>query len=249
MRARTTFLAGALAVIATSATATAQTASMVGTVKDSVGRPIVEAELQVGSSFARTDTLGRYYIAFPRSDSVTVHVRRMGFERMTFTVTAAYIAANSVEIRMRAVAQTLASVQVAERELRSRTLMEGFDFRRSRGNGVFLTRQQIEARGTQQLTNILRAERGVEIVRNRNGRYVLRFAQWRARPNCEPQVWLDGQHARGFEIDDLAASDVEGIELYDGPATTPGEFIRGPIISCGTVVIWTRVPMLQRSPN
>lgn len=222
---------------------------MVGTVKDSVGRPIVEAEVQVGSSFARTDTLGRYYIAFPRSDSVTVHVRRMGFERMTFTVTAAYIAANSVEIRMRAAAQTLAPVQVAERELRSRTAMEGFDFRRARGNGIFLTRQQIEARGTQQLTTILRAERGVEIVRGRNGRDVLRFAQWRARPNCEPQVWLDGHHARSFELDDLPASEVEGIELYDGPASTPGEFIRGPIISCGTVVIWTRVPMLQRSPT
>lgn len=74
---------------------------MVGTVKDSVGRPIVEAEVQVGRSVARTDTLGRYYIAFPRRDSVTVHVRRMGFEHVTFTVTAGYIASNSVEVRTR----------------------------------------------------------------------------------------------------------------------------------------------------
>ena len=249
MRARTTILAGALAVIAMSADATAQTASMVGTVKDSVGRPIAEAELQVGSSTTRTDTLGRYYIAFPRSDSVTVHVRRMGFERMTFTVTAAYIAENSVEVRMRATAQTLAPVQVEERELRSRTAMEGFDFRRARGNGIFLTRQQIESKGTHQLSNILRGERGIEIMRGRNGRNVLRFAQWRSRPNCEPQIWLDGRHARNIEIDDLPASEIEGIELYDGPSSTPGEFIRGPIINCGTIVIWTRVPMLQRSPN
>jgi hypothetical protein len=137
---------------------------------------------------------------------------------------------------------------VAAPELRSRTALEGFDFRKSRGNGIFLTRKQIEAKGTHQLTNVLRGERGLEVVPNRQGRSVLRFAQYRGK-NCEPQVWVDGRVARGLEIDDLPASDIEAIELYDGPSSTPGEFVRGPIISCGTIVIWTRIPLLQRSPQ
>lgn len=228
------------------ADATAQSASMVGTVRDSLGRAIPDAELQVGAVTTRTDTLGRYYIAFPRSDSITVHVRRMGFERVTFTVSAAYVAQNSVEVRMRSVATSLAAVNVEERDVRSRTVMEGFDFRRARGNGVFITKEQIEARGTHQLSNVLRGQRGIEIVRGRNGRSTLRFAQWRGKPNCEPQFWLDGRLTRNAELDDFPASEIEGIELYDGPATTPGEFIRGPIIGCGTIVLWSKVPVLNQ---
>lgn len=243
---RSFLLPGALACAALAPVAGhAQVQSMVGTVRDSVGRPVEDAELTVGNSFARTDSLGRYYIAFPRSDSVTVHVRRLGFERVTFTVSAAYVAQNSVEVRMRAVAHSLAAVEVATPELRSRTVMEGFDFRRARGVGVFLTKEQIESRGSQQLSNILRGERGLEFVRGRMGRTSLRFAQYRGR-NCEPQIWLDGRLTRNMEIDDFPASDLEGIELYDGPSSTPGEFIRGPFISCGTIVLWSRVPMLNQ---
>jgi hypothetical protein len=199
----------------------------------------------VGRASARTDSLGRYYIAFPRGDSVTVHVRRLGYERVTFTVSAGYVAQNSVEVRLRAVPHALAPVEVATPELRSRTVMEGFDFRRSRGDGLFLTKEQIDARGSQQLSNVLRGLKGLEFVRGRMGRMSLRFAQYRGR-NCEPQIWLDGRLTRNMEIDDFPASDLEGIELYDGPSTTPGEFIRGPFVSCGTIVLWSKIPMLNQ---
>jgi hypothetical protein len=243
---RATFLAGVLAVIALRSDAQAQVASMVGTVRDSVGQPIADAELSVGSSTARTDTLGRYYLAFPRRDSITVHVRRLGYERVTFTVTAAYVAENTVEVRMGAVAQTLGAVTVDERSLRSRTALEGFDFRRARGTGIFITRADIASRGTQELTNVLRGYRGVEVIQGRMGRNTIRFAQWRGK-GCDPQVWLDGNLVRGASVDDFPASEIEAIELYDGPATTPGEFIRGPTINCGAVVLWSRIPLLQRS--
>jgi hypothetical protein len=242
---RTILLAAALAVATPLSLAIGQTGSMVGTVKDSLGRPVVDAELQVGNTTARTDTLGRYYIAFPRTDSITVHVRRMGFERVTFTVSAQYVADNTVEIRLRQVAQTLAEVQVEDRAPRSRTEMKGFDYRRANATGVFLTHEQIKSRGTEDLSNILRGERGIEVVRTRGGRQTVRFAQWRGKPGCEPQIWVDGQLARGAGIDDFPASSIEAIELYDGPSTTPGEFIRGPNINCGSIVLWTRVPLLQ----
>lgn len=221
-------------------------ASMVGVVRDTAGVPIANAELAVDSIRARTDSLGRYYLAFPSRDSVTVTVRRVGYERLTFTVATTFAARNSIEVRMRALAQVLPAVEVEEAELRSRTVMEGFDRRRAQGHGVYVTRERIESMGGQQLSNILRGERGVTIVRARNGRSVLRFSQWRSRPNCEPQIWVDGRLVKYLEIDDIPAADVEGVELYDGPSSTPGEFIRGPMVNCGTVVIWSRVPMLQK---
>ena len=245
MKAPIIVIAGTLLALALAHAASAQTASMVGTVKDSLGRPIPGAELQVGVASARTDTLGRYYIAFPSADSITVHVRRMGFERVTFTVSARYVAENTVEIRLRQVAQSLAEVEVEDRAPRSRTEMKGFDYRRANATGVFLTHEQIKSRGTEELSNILRGERGIEVVRARGGRQTIRFAQWRGKPGCEPQIWVDGQLARGAGIDDFPASSIEAIELYDGPSTTPGEFIRGPNLNCGSIVLWTRVPLLQ----
>jgi hypothetical protein len=243
--ARGILFTAVLAIAAPASVALAQSSSMVGTVKDSLGRPVADAELQVGSSTARTDTLGRYYIAFARADSITVHVRRMGYERVTFTVSSQYVADNTVEIRLRQVVQTLAEVQVEDRAPRSRTDMKGFDHRRMRATGIFLTHEEIKTRGTEELSNILRGERGIEVVRTRGGRQTVRFAQWRAKPGCEPQIWVDGQLARGAGIDDFPASSIEAIELYDGPSTTPGEFIRGPNISCGSIVLWTRVPILE----
>ena len=44
------------------------------------------------------------------------------------------------------------------------------------------------------------------------------------------------------EVDDFPATDVEAMELYFGPATTPVQFSQGAIVACGTVVIWTRIP-------
>ena len=240
-------LVGALLTLGAPAGARAQTASMVGTVKDSLGRPIVDAELQVGLSFARTDTIGRYYIAFPAADSITVHVRRMGFERATFTVSSRYVAENAVEIRLQQVAQALAEVGVEERSARSRTELKGFDDRRANGSGTYLTREQIAARGTDDLATILRAVSGIEIVRGRSGRQMVRFAKWRGKRGCEPQIWVDGHLARGAEIDEFPASGIEGIELYDGPATTPSQFAPGFTMPCGTILLWSRIPVPRDS--
>jgi hypothetical protein len=57
--------------------------------------------------------------------------------------------------------------------------------------------------------------------------------------NCAPAIILDGMHLRGVVLDDMIAPDaIQGIEVYDSPATVPVEFRRGP--TCGAVVIWTR---------
>lgn len=244
IRASTSMAAVALACAA--ALARAQQNSVVGVVRDSAGVPIPQAEIATAARGpgTRTDSLGRFYLAYPRADSVTLVVRRMGYERVTFTVSSAAAAENSIEITMAAVARALPGVTVDETSLRARTVMEGFDYRRARGSGVYLTKADIATRNTQELSNVLRGQRGVVITRGRTGRPTLRFSQWLSK-NCAPQYWVDGRRVLAFEIDDIPAGDVEGIELYDGPATTPGEFMRGPEFACGTVVIWTRVPMLN----
>jgi len=78
----------------------------------------------------------------------------------------------------------------------------------------------------------------------RTGISGVRFASYgRARANCSPNVWVDGQWARDLEVDEIPATDVEAIEVYETLASIPFEFTpQAGAIPCGTIVIWTRIP-------
>jgi hypothetical protein len=119
--------------------------------------------------------------------------------------------------------------------------MRGFEERRAKGAGVYVTREEIAEHNTTLPSDVLRTKRGVRIVRYR-GSNVVRFSQFQSRPGCQPALWVDGQRARGMEIDELSAGDIEGIELYDSFSITPFEFSRDATLPCGTIVVWTRVP-------
>jgi hypothetical protein len=59
--------------------------------------------------------------------------------------------------------------------------------------------------------------------------------------DCPPQYWLDGIPLMNGSADEFSPDNVEAIELYAGPATTPPQFnTRGQ--TCGTVVVWSRLP-------
>ena len=59
--------------------------------------------------------------------------------------------------------------------------------------------------------------------------------------DCPPQYWLDGIPLQSGSAEEFSPDNVEAIELYAGPATTPARFnTRGP--TCGTVVVWSRLP-------
>jgi hypothetical protein len=81
----------------------------------------------------------------------------------------------------------------------------------------------------------------------RTGTWSLRFESSASkRSDCPPQYYVDGHRVANTEIDDYPVSDVEAIELYSGPAATPLQFSQSAsAYTCGTVVIWTRIPGLS----
>lgn len=190
----------------------------------------------------RSDSVGRFFLAFTPRESVTVTIRRMGYESATFTLATAQAIHNDLEVVLHALPFALPEVTVDDPSVRRLTPLAGFDQRRAQGFGVFITRDEIVRRNTYLLSDILRSQRGVIIARSQ-GRMALRFVTRQSR-SCEPLIWLDGQRAPGLDIDAIAAPDVEGIELYQTIATTPGEFVRGAgQFNCGAVVIWTKRPI------
>jgi hypothetical protein len=222
----------------------AQFLSVVGVVRDTAGTPIPLAEVTVANRRVLSDSLGRFFVSHALPDSVNIAVRRLGYESSTFTLSGKEAQQNSVDVVLRRLATTLDAVNVEALELRSKTGLRGFDERSTKGIGTFVGREKIEARNTRLLSDVLRQERGVIVTRG-----VFRFAMHQAK-RCTPMVFVDGQQAPGLPVDAVPPSDVVGVELYQSLSTTPSEFQRpgrGP--ECGTVVIWTKKPLLEVKPR
>jgi hypothetical protein len=240
VRASATFAFLVLAAAALPRSGATQALSVVGVVRDTAGTPIPLAEVTVANRKVLSDSLGRFFVAHALPDSVNIAVRRLGYESSTFTLSARDAQQNSVDVVLRRLATTLDAVNVEAMELRSKTALRGFDERKSKGMGTFVSREQIEARNTRNLTDVLRTERGVVVTRG-----VFRFSMHQAK-RCTPMVFVDGQQAPGLNVDAVPPSDVVGVELYQSLSTTPSEFQRpGRNTECGTVVIWTKKPVLE----
>ena len=218
------------------------TGAVSGVVKDSAGATIRGVEVVAISARAatRTDTSGRFLLAGLPGGPMDLSLRRIAFEPVVINIDVAEAETTEVEIKLGVAAQSLPTVVVHDHADRIRLLAD-FESRRKTGVGHFITRAEIERRHPLLLSDMVRTIPGATMVPAENGRTTLRFA--RSRDACAPQYFLDGLHVAGFNIDDVPPGDVEGVELYSGPAGLPPEFNQRygtPV--CGTVAIWTRIP-------
>jgi hypothetical protein len=220
-------------------------AVVVGWVRDSVGAAIQNADVSVPTAraIARTDSTGAFVLRKLDPGLVSVSVRRLGFEPQTFDVELHGNAPDSVSIKMNLNPQVLDAVQTSASKARHYSSIEDFYRRRVRGSGVFITRDQIDRRSTNRLSDIVREVPGVRTVKvGRTSTIRFPSATAMLRRDCPPQFWLDGQRLQSAELDDFPARDIEGLEIYQGPASTPTRFSSGSAPTCGTVVLWTRIP-------
>jgi hypothetical protein len=186
----------------------------------------------------RSDAQGRFTFSKLAPGQYEVSVRRLGF-RPTSVKAVVGDLAYSYDIVMMPQAATLAGVDV-NANARLRLGIEDFYRRRARGmGGTFFIRSEIIARNAHRTTDVLRNTAGLRVV----GRGVRFTGSASAPRGCIPTLWLDGQPVDGMEVDNIAVTDIEGIELYSGPSETPMQFSqRVSHLDCGTIVIWTRIP-------
>ncbi len=228
--------------------ARAQQGALRGVVTDSSGTPIRDADVGlVGlKRLARTDDEGRFAFTKLHPGTVDLSVRRLGFHARIERFVVTPLGVDSVRVALMAQPEVLEAIEVSESERRKRGWIEDFYRRRINGIGTFVTRDEIVARNSFAPSDMLRSTPGVRFVRVPSGKGV-RFTYARVmdiRRDCPPLIWVDGQRAPGMEIDDLPLTDIEGIEVYTGPSTTPTQFSQSlsSRLTCGTIAIWTRPP-------
>jgi hypothetical protein len=211
-------------------------------VRDSLGRSIAGAELTVEGTSVRgvTDERGEIRFTAVRGGPATVRIRRLGFKPSTLDVIVDQRVPAASIVTLSPIAQRLAPI-VVKGGTNYTGRMAGFYQRRDLGIGRFVSRERLEHDNPAQLTDVFRRLPGVQITSTRTIRNAIRF-----RGNggaCWPLVWLDGAPlpTAEFDLDFLAPSSIEGIEVYSGISQIPPQFMgaRG-MGSCGVIVVWSR---------
>ena len=201
--------------------------------------PIAGAIVEIRALGVRTvsDSLGAFLIRRIPAGEVHVDVRALGFLSRTLQVSVANDSTSVIEVYFSAV--PLPSLEVSSGLQRGDERMRGFHDRRSTGFGRFVTRQDIERREVSDTKELLRGMPGVRLVGDR-----VQMSSSSSTPRCLVQYFVDAIHIAGAPFDFLRQfrpRDIEGIEVYRGPAETPPEFSRGGA-QCGVIAIWTRTP-------
>lgn len=222
----------------------AQGAVVRGVVLDSAHAPVPEVAVAVVAvhQVARTDANGHFTLTKLPSGEVEFSIRRIGYEPATLRKVVPSSGIDSLTVMLVELPVVMDAMSVTERHRRQG--IEEFYFRRAQGvAGVFFSREDIASQRASTPSDLMRTTPGVRLVGASNGKGV-RFQSTTGmrRGDCQPVVWVDGQAAPGMELDDISLNDIEGIELYRGTSTTPGQFWRSGSSQCGAVVVWTRIP-------
>ena len=213
---------------------------LVGVVRDAAGATVPDVSVAIPGSTTRTNARGAFELFTPHIDTVTISIRRIGFEPVDALLTSRNKMWDTVIVQLETTARVLEERKITETPTRKALGLRDFEERRKVGLGTYVTRADIVERGSFRLSDLLRTKRGVTV--QKGGK--VRFSSQGSRGTCQPDIWLDGVRSLPMEVDELPSSTVEAMELYPYFSTVPMEFQRvgANTTPCGTIVIWTRIP-------
>lgn len=121
----------------------------------------------------------------------------------------------------------------------------GFNARRSKGQGKFFTRAQLDAATGRPLSNLLKLDAGAFIVSGPHGESELAMRSPASGSSpCYAAVVRDGVRIYPFaganppDLDKIFAEELTGIELYTPAKRVPAEL--RDAATCGALVLWTQ---------
>lgn len=201
----------------------------------------VEVRLAGTDLSAVTDDDGEFRLSPVRPGAHVVVSQHLGYADRTDSLDVPRAALLVVTMTLAAEAIELDPIVV---EVRSPVLdRHGFYDRRAQGfGGTFIDRAKIEKKNPETVSALFRNIPGLRVVyggiRGARVFFNQRVNFRDTTPGCEPMLWIDGVRSTMGSYDMMRVEEVAGIEVYAGGGA-PGKFND----LCGTVVIWTRVPL------
>jgi hypothetical protein len=212
-----------------------------GVVIDSSGAGLSGAQIILDSIGPRaiTDASGAFFLLGVPVGKLQIHVRRLGFSPESTVVVVAASAVTHVSLRLAPLAVRLPTVEVLKKSEPYDSRLAGFNARRERHAGHFVTRDQLDQMSSARFVDALRSLPGVQLRSLRGGGTTLMLRGSR----CPALVFIDGfpADAGTMDLDMIDLSGVEGIEMYSGAASVPSEFMAArETHGCGVIAIWSR---------
>ncbi|MGH7475263.1 MAG: TonB-dependent receptor plug domain-containing protein [Longimicrobiales bacterium] len=205
-------------------------------------RPVVNASVRLrGTTHAAvTDAGGRFGFREIQPGMYVIVV-----EHIAYTARSDSLFLNSsddlqLEIQLAETAVALEPIEVTARP--RKLVIVGFYDRRQRGIGTYFTRDDIEKRHVQRLSDLLSRVPGLRRTLNQDGSSRIDARGVKTiMTNCNTQYFIDGVRAEigAIGIDVIPPRDIEAVEVYRGSSELPIQFDVGRAM-CGAVLIWTR---------
>jgi hypothetical protein len=215
-------------------------AVVLGTITDTTGAPIAEADVLVlGTTIAwRTDARGAFAGTL-RPGSHMLRVRRMGYEARSARLDIIGTDTATVFFALAPMAVELAPVLVEAMERKYTAKMTGFAERMNTQGAPassFITREEIERENPMRVSDLLR-KRSARAQQCANGSIYVDGILW------EPMTVRARRDPTRMATDEFPVSDIEAIEVYSGAGQIPMQYNRtqasGKPPGC-VVLIWTR---------
>ena len=228
--------------LAMSGRAQAAPARLIGAIRDTNGVPVPLAQVSSSGLRTLTDSGGRFMLPGLPYGSVSVNVRRLGYEPRDTSINLVIGRVDSLLVVLAILPRELAGV-LTEANALDRARLAEFYRHKASGGGMFVDRARIEEERVSRTSDLLRRMPGIRMGTDRAGRSVMRMGRAVGGRDCPPDFWIDGVRAAFMNVDDIPIQDIEALEIYRGPSGLPPEYnSRFGNPGCGAVIIWTRLP-------
>lgn len=215
----------------------------------------------------RSDSAGAYLLADIPPGTHTVDVQALGFDP-----TGAQISFRAERVHREFLLSSERPVPLAAVDVKATSPLTEFDERRRLGKGRFITRGELERESHHKLGEVLARLPGLRIQRYGTAAVAVTgrgsITMLASNPRCYVHVYVDDapvsssvaqDFAKGktnagssppdgvFDLNGLAATEIEGVEYYAGGSSIPAKYNRTGS-ACGVLLIWTRT-FAQTNPR
>jgi hypothetical protein len=204
--------------------------------------PIAGVHVQlVGTRVAAfTDSAGTIAMrGLPSGTPISFQARAVGFRMASFEITLPSGTQIERVLELDPQAIGLDTVVVATTPTNNWRTINGFELRRTRGIGYFITKEMIDERQANILRDLLVVVPGV-LTSCRGPGGSCQVQMLASGKNCTPEWFLDGFPATQAVGPDFPIQRIRGIEVYRSIFEVPPEFQRAEL-RCGVIAVWTNM--------